>query len=329
MLACAHHPELGSFAFLRRSALHVFDLASCRDRVVRRGVNGAFEFTSGRRIRIRKLSATVDTADGRFAASVRATGKGKTAKQTIWVTDRRTGAAHTVFSETQYYRRSGPGDTPGPIILLRWSGDDRWIFFTVDPGGSGSIAADGLILRVVSADGGRMREIAWSLAAADYMTWCGGRLVLTAGRDRVAVEHKRLLVAAPPDWRARPLVRAPGRAWGSMTCAPDGRSVVVQSQSASNDPSFFATHWQLWRIGLDGSRKRLTSPPAHYADESPRFSRDGRTIVFVRSRPSRGQVYALRAGTLTGPLLSLGYQLGFYGHQNWWTIADWSLGAPR
>ena len=329
MLACAHHPELGSFAYLRRSTLHVIDLASCRDRVVRRGVHGTFEFASDGRVRVRRHSATVDTGDGRFAAAVRATGKAKTAKQTIWVTDRRSGASHPVFSETEYYRRIGPGDTPGPIILLRWSGDDRWIFFTVDPGGSGSIAADGLILRVVRVTGGRMREIAWSLGSADYMAWCGGKLVLTAGNDRVAVQHKRLLVAAPPDWRARPLARAPGRAWGSMACAPDGRSVVVQSQPASNDASFFATRWQLWRVGLDGSRRQLTSPPAHYADESPRFSRDGRTIVFVRSRHGRGEVYALRRGGLTGPLFSLGYQLGFYGHQNWWAIADWSLGAPR
>lgn len=329
MLACTPQPALGSFAYLRRSVLHVIDLASCRDRVVRTGVHGTFDFASGGRIRVHKFSAGVDTADGRYAATVRATGRGKTAKQAIWVTDRRTGAAHSVFSETEYYRRIGPGDTPGPIILLRWSGDDRWIFFTVDPGGSGSIAADGLILRVVSAAGGPMREIAWSLASADYMAWCGGKLVLTAGNDRVAVEHKRLLVAAPPDWHPRPLAPTPGRAWGSMACAPDQRSVVVQSQPASNDPRFFATPWQLWRIGLDGSRRQLTSPPAHYADESPWFSRDGRTIVFVRSRHGRGEVYALRGRTLTGPLLSLGYQLGFYGHQSWWTIADWSLGAPR
>ena len=329
MLACPHHPELGSFAYLRRSAVHVLDLASCRDRVVRRGVHGNFGFASDGRIRVRKGTRTVDTADGRFAASVRAAGTGKTAKQTIWVTDRRSGGSHHVFSETEYYKRIGPGDTPGPIILLRWSGDDRWIFFTVDPGGSGSIAADGLILRVVSVAGGPMREIAWSLGSADYMAWCGGKLVLTAGRDRVAVEHKRLLVAAPPRWRAHPLTRARGRSWGSMACAPDGRSVVVQSQPASNDANFFATRWQLWRVGLDGPRRQLTSPPPHYADESPRFSRDGRTIAFVRSRHGRGQVYALRDGALAGPLLSLGYQLGFYGHHDWWTIADWSLGAPR
>jgi hypothetical protein len=30
---------------------------------------------------------------------------------------------------------------------------------------------------------------------------------------------------------------------------------------------------------------------------------------------------------LTGPLLSLGYSLGYYGHQDWWQSMDWSLGA--
>src|SRR5207253_8634225 len=100
---------------------------------------------------------------------------------------------------------------------------------------------DGLILRVVSAAGGPMREIAWSLGSADYMAWCGGKLVLTAGKDRVAVEHKRLLVAAPPDWRAHPLAHAPGRAWGSLACAPDRRSVGVPSQPASPPPSFLGT----------------------------------------------------------------------------------------
>src|ERR1700693_4876157 len=77
MLACVHHPELGSFAYLRRSAVHVIDLASCRDRVVRTGVNGTFELARGGRIRVQRFSATVDTADGRFAASVRATGRAR------------------------------------------------------------------------------------------------------------------------------------------------------------------------------------------------------------------------------------------------------------
>jgi hypothetical protein len=164
------------------------------------------------------------------------------------------------------------------------------------------------------------------LVYRDYLAWCGGRLAFTAGIDRVAADRKQLLVAAPPDWRSRPLVRAPGRSWGSLACAPDGRSVVVQSQPQSDDPDFFATRWSLWRVGLDGTRRRLTSPPRGFADESPRLSRDGATVLFVRSHRGAGALYALRDGRLTGPLLSLGSQLGYYGHHDWWQTAAWSRG---
>src|SRR5207302_10622471 len=102
MLACAHHPELGSFAYLRRGALHVIDLASCRDRVVHRGVHGTFEFASDGRVRVRRPSATVDTAGGRSAAAVRAIVKGMTANQHICVADGPDGAAHPGFPATEH-----------------------------------------------------------------------------------------------------------------------------------------------------------------------------------------------------------------------------------
>jgi hypothetical protein len=312
-LACQPHSGLGSVSVARRGKVHVIDLATCRERVrpePRRPVPLA-------------------TRDGRLTATVRASGKGKSAKETIWVTDHRTGRSHPVFSETQWYRTIGPGETPGPIELLSWSGDGRWIFFVIDPGGSGSIQADGLTLRVVSRQGGPARRVAKMLVYPNYLTWCGGRLVFTAGIDRVATNRKWLLVASPPTWRTRPLVTAPGRAWGAVTCAPDGRAVVVQSQQQSDDANFFAVHWSLWRVGLDGSQRRLTSPSRGYADESPRFSRDGRTLVFVRSRKGVGRLYALRRGGLAGPLLSLGYSLGYYGHQDWWQTMEWSLAARQ
>jgi WD40-like Beta Propeller Repeat len=297
-LSCRPTSGLGSVSFVRAGKVHVVDLATCRDRVAR------------------PPKTAIVSADRRWQATVRSSGKGKTAKQTIWVTDRRTKQTHAVFSETQYYKTIGPGETPGPIVLLRWSGDDRWIFFSVDPGGSGSIEADGLTLRVVSASGGRAVRLARMLLYPDYLTWCGGRVVFSAGTDRVATNNKRLLVAAPPRWRPSRLVVAPRRAWGSVVCAPDGRSVVVQSQPQSDNGRFFATRWALWRVSLRGSRRRITSPPAGYADESPRF--DGRTLLFVRSRKGVGRLYALRHGRVLGPLLSLGYSLGFYGHHAWW-----------
>jgi len=313
--SCRPEPGVGSISLTRRGAVHVVDLSTCRDRVVRNAParTGA--------------SGTIVSPDGRWAANVRSSGQGTSAKQTIWITNRASRTTHPVFSETQSYKTIGPGETPGPILLLGWSGDNRWVFFAIDPGGSGSIAADGLSFRVVSAAGGRARRIARMLVYRDYFTWCGGRLVFTGGGDRVATNGKRLLIAGPPTWRSRPLVAAPGRAWGSLACSPTGRWLVAQSQRQSDNAYFFATRWALWRVSLDGSSVRMTSPPRGYADESPRFSRDGRTVAFVRSRRGVGRLYVLRGNRVAGPLLSLGYSLGFYGHQDWWQSADWSAGS--
>jgi len=136
---CPRDAALGTVSFPRAGHKHVVSLASCADHVAGRASTGR---------------PTLRSPDGRYVASVRATGRGKTAKQTIWVTDTATGQRRPVFSETEYYKVIGPGDTPGPIVLLRFSADDRWVFFTIDPGSSASIAADGLVLRVVSATGG-------------------------------------------------------------------------------------------------------------------------------------------------------------------------------
>jgi hypothetical protein len=203
-------------------------------------------------------------------------------------------------------------------VLFRWSGDGRWLFFAIVPQGSASLAADGLLLQVISAKGGRPHRIGMTLGYSDYLTWCSGRLIFTGGGNRLATTNKRLLVASPPAWRARPLLEMPKRAWGSVACALDGRSLVAQSQPTSEDYNFSATRWELWRVGMNGSRRRLTSPPPHFADESPRFSRDGRSIFFVRSRRGVGSLFALRGERLSGPLFQIGYSLGYYGHRSWW-----------
>jgi hypothetical protein len=266
----------------------------------------------------------VETRDGEMSAEIRSSGTGKRAKQTIWVTNHRTPAKRAVFSESQAYKTIGPGETPGPIMLLGISGDHRWVFFTIDPGGSASIAADGLTLRVISTAGGPAFRTARMLPYADYLVWCGGRLVFTAGEWRVATDRKRLLTASPPNWRPHPLVPGRNRSWGSLVCVPNGKWLIAQSQRQSDNPRFFSTHWALWRVDLDGSTQRLTSPPTGFADESPRFSRNGATVLFVRSRKGTGRLYALRGKRFRGPLLALGNSMGYYGHQNWWFSADWS-----
>ena len=140
--------------------------------------------------------------------------------------------------------------------------------------------------------------------------------MVTAGGDRIASHNKRLVATGPPGWRATLLVRAPERAWGSLTCAPGGRAVVVQSQRASGvDEGRIHQHWALWRVGLDGAQQQLTSPPAGYADDSPRFG--GGTLYFVRSHAGVGSLYAVRNGKLLGPLVPLGPDVGYYGNYDW------------
>ena len=290
---CTPHPGLGSVTLARGE---VVDLATCHVRTVH----------------VRTPAGLV--APGGAVATVRATGSRRTLRSTIWVTQPG-GASHAVFSAKVWGDTAGR-DSNGPIELLGFSDDARWVFFAIDPGSSSSIAADGLLLQVVSAAGGRPHRLGIMLPYRDYLTWCGRRLVFTAGEDRIAIHAKRLLTAAPPAWRPRPLVEQPGESFGSLAC--DGDSVIVQSQPSSTDAGFFATRWALWKVGLDGSHRALTAPARRSTDESPLVTRDGQTVLFVRSHSGHGELYALRNGHAIGPLLSLGFQLGFYGHRNWW-----------
>jgi hypothetical protein len=279
---CRPAQGLGTLTYRRAGVAHVVDLATCHDR----------PFGS-------PPPVTVDPSlspNGRFRASVH--------RDTVVATNLRDHRSVDLFRG------------PKAIELVGWTPDSRWILFAIDPMGSASIAADGLTLRAVAAGGRGAATVASGLLYDDYRAWCGGRLVLTAGGDRIATTNKRLLVTSPGIWRARPLVRAPTRAWGSVACAPGGRSVVVQSQAATGlDMSVDHSHWSLWRVGLDGSQTRLTTPPPGFSDDSPLPSGD--TVFFVRSRLGVGSVYALRNGKVYGPFATLARNPGYYGHRAW------------
>jgi hypothetical protein len=293
-VACTPVRGLGSLAYTRGGRLHVVDLGSCRERVTRVQRAGS--------------PGVLRSPDGRWTATLRVA----RGEQTIWVAaPNKTGYAVLTLARWAPNLRNR---SPGPLMLLGWSGDSKWIFFAIDPGGSASIIADGISMQAVSIELGGVHRVATMLGYDDYRTWCGGRLVVTAGGDRIAAHNKRLVVTAPPAWKARPLVRGPSRAWGSVACAPDG-SVVIQSAPArgTNMTSVYV-RWSLWRIS-NGKLRRLTSPPQGYSDDSPRFSRDG-TLFFVRSHRDVGRVYALRGGKLLGPFASL-RNAGFYGHHDW------------
>ncbi|HEV8460596.1 MAG TPA: hypothetical protein VGQ38_07785 [Gaiellaceae bacterium] len=293
---CAGHAGLGTLRYARGTQFRELSLATCADRTI------------GKAPEVRR--GPVSSRDGRYTATI----VSSKAKETIVVVDHRLHTRHSVFAHFT-----------DPVVLLSVSGDGRWVFFSIDPDGSGSIAADGLTLRAVSTRDGTVASLGVALPYPDYLTWCGGRLVWIGGADRVAIHAKQLLVSSPPDWRPKPLWADRSRSFASPACAPDGGSVAVLSQRSSDDANFFHTRWRLWRVGLDGAHHVLDVPPSAAADEQPIWSGDGRSILFVRERHGHGAVMLWHAGRISGPLASLGYGLGYYGHHAW--QLDWSAAA--
>jgi WD40-like Beta Propeller Repeat len=289
-LACPH--VAGAATYVRAGAQHIVSLTTCSDRVAGRAPT--------------HQAAIVRSANG-HTATIRAT----PTEQTVLVDGKpvlRVPENHATV----------PGGVPGPLGLVTFSPDGRYLFYAIDPMSSSSIAADGLVLRVLDVRTRRSHPVARMLLSDDYWSWCGSTLVLTAGGNRLATTNKRLVTARAPDWRPRALWSDPRRAFGSVACAPDGRSVAVLSQSAqSKNWNFFATRWQLWRVGLDGSHTLLDRPPPGFADESPAWSTDGRSLLFVRERKGYGLLALLHDGRVYVPLAKLGYSLGYYGHHDW------------
>jgi hypothetical protein len=269
------------------------------------GGSGTIDFLRGTKVHAISLSSCTERTVGNGPTAnpfpgIRTTGaRAKT--QRIWVHGK------LVFSHVEN----------GPIMLRKLSGDGKWLFFSIDSYASASIAADGLDLLVVSTQGGPVHRLGVTLVHRDYLTWCSGRLVFAAGPDRIAIHAKRLLVASPPNWRPRPLWNDPTRSFASPTCEPDGTGVTVLAQRSSVNARFFATRWQLWQVGLDGTHNLVDAPPAGWADEQPTWSPDGNTLAFVRERNGYGRLMIMRQGKVLGPVVQLGYQLGYYGHHDW------------
>lgn len=210
-----------------------------------------------------------------------------------------------VVLEIHENHKGFPSGSPGPILLEGVSPDRKWVLYAIDPMGSASLAADGLTLHAVSVATGRSRTVASGLLYDDYRAWCGNRLVMTAGGDRISTHDKWLLATGPPDWRAHVLVKGPHVAFGSLAC--DGGGVVVQSAPASGVNDTVHAHWSIWRVGFDGSRTRLTTPPRGVSDESPQVAES--VVYFVRG----GWLSALHVGRL----LKLPPTTGYYGHTAW------------
>jgi dipeptidyl aminopeptidase/acylaminoacyl peptidase len=170
---------------------------------------------------------------------------------------------------------------------VRFSPDGRWLLFWPDEQCSGSLAADGMPLDAVPATGGKpITAVTHMLLYPDFLSWCGQRLIPAAGSDRETNTGSELVQTDPSAWRRRTTRRAGPLSWVSPSCAPSGRLLAAAAGPNNSPVGFGQEHRSIWLLRPDGSPiRRLTSPPAaRFSDEAPRFSADGRWVMFVRTR---------------------------------------------
>ena len=212
-----------------------------------------------------------------------------------------------------------------------WSSDGRWLLFWAASMCSGSLAADGWPLEAVPAGGGTsVRVVPHMLLYDDFLSWCGNDLIAAAGRDRETNTQSKLLSIAPPGWHARTIQPARALSWVSPACAPGGH-VLVAAAGPNNAPGIFGQEDRsIWLLRAGGAVvRRLSDPPsADLSDEAPRFSRNGRWILFVRSRvltagfnnSSRDTIELARRSGAGGAIPIVSFTSGdfsFYDHFDW------------
>ena len=251
------------------------------------------------------------------------------ANGSLWVFELGTG------KRVRVWRSPSPLGRVGPALGERWSSDGRWILFQTDPFRSASIAADGLPLWAVPATGGRPIEVEHRLlTAADFVQPCGrsGRMVISAGFDRYVSAHKRIDLAKPPRWRAQSISHETRHSWYAAACSPDGRLVAATVTGNRDEGRFDTAKRSIWLLTSDGSsRKLLVRSGAGISVEQPRWSRDGRWILYLQHRARPNPVAALylrnvESGQRRGPFGRIKGGLGYYGYHDWDDEAAWYRG---
>ncbi|HEX3689405.1 MAG TPA: hypothetical protein VHV28_06900 [Solirubrobacteraceae bacterium] len=225
-----------------------------------------------------------------------------------------------------------------------WSPDGRWLLYWARSMCSASLSADGWPLDAVPVSGAHapVRAVGHMLLFPDYLTWCGGRLIAAETPTRETQLRSKLVTTGPPAWHQRTFVSAQHLSWVSPTCAPSGSLLAAAAGPSSPHSEFGLQHRSIWLLTPAGKMvRRLTTPPAaNLSDEAPSFSRDGRWLLFVRTRIfARGTVSSshdtleLVPASRSGPALTIpiaaftSNDFSYYDHFSWPSEIAWTAAA--
>jgi hypothetical protein len=130
------------------------------------------------------------------------------------------------------------------------------------------------------------------------------------------------------------------QSWVSPVCAPAGKLIAAAAGANNQDAGFGVEHRSVSLLRPNGALvRRFTQPPMRrvLSDEAPRFSRDERWILFVRSCVILvGRTSAISRDTLELVPVSVGGpapvvpivsftsdDFSYYDHFDWPNEIDW------
>jgi Tol biopolymer transport system component/predicted Ser/Thr protein kinase len=208
--------------------------------------------------------------DGRWIAHARALNSSGSATAELWLTRVDDGESFQLTDGTRRDWRP------------TWSADSRNLFFVSNRG-----AADDLWRFFIGSDGqpqGAPQQVTVGIEMSRAMVSPDGRkLAYSKGRAIQNVFRAPLLPDRPATWTDTTQLTHDEAAYEGIDLARDGRIIVSTNRSGN---------WDLWTMSLDGGdMRRITTGPEH--DSSPRWSPDGRQVVFYTSQPGHREVWVM------------------------------------
>lgn len=267
-------------------------------------------------------TTAVFSPDGRSLAVSRTAERGRV--EEVWLLHLDTGLREELFREP---RREG-----APLLLQGFSAGGRWLLFWKDPYASASMLADGVPLLALPVRGERPLRVTGELYHDDYASWCDGKLFYVIDHGgREVTDGDGLAEAGPPSWRSATVLPDAGRtSWTSFGCSRTGTLAVAAGPSSANMARFGHERRSIWLVhGRSATRLSGSVPPRHESDEWPRWSSDGRWLLFVRTRwtgrtwQGKLEAYDLSRNQLLGPIASVGATSNYYGYYGWSSQLSW------
>ncbi len=242
---------------------------------------------------------------------------------------------------------SGAPETFG-LLVLGWAFDDRWVLYVTDPMYSASLLADGAPLLAVPADGGEPVDLGVAVLPTAYSLVPapddGGQLAVVDGAGREAWTNKRLVLLAPSTG-GRMVVTGPDVAVATPAWSPDGRCLAYVTMPdvghvGGGPPAREALmRRRIVITDVEGGTSRLLADDPAYRDEFPRWSADGRFILFARlDAADRASLWlaSVDGGAPQRVVDELSpnpgpasFWFGFYGNIGWQELFAWWPGTSK